>query len=84
MGFVADVPRLRRIDFPDTVYQVTSRGNGRDVIFWSDDDRTRFLAQLANDLHTAAVVFYAFVLATSHSRIVGSEAWSAAAFSVGP
>ena len=36
--------RAPRIDFPDAVYHVTSRGNGRDVIFWSDDDRRRFLA----------------------------------------
>ncbi len=50
------------IDFPDAVYHVTSRGNGRQVIFWNDEDRERFLAQLADNLHTAAVVLYAYVL----------------------
>jgi len=60
--FWPDMPRPPRIDFPDAVYHVTSPGNGRDVIFWSDDDRRRLLAQLADNLPTAAVVLYAFVL----------------------
>jgi len=38
-----------RIDFPDAVYHVTSRGNGRAVIFCCDDDRQRFVAQLADN-----------------------------------
>ena len=53
------MPRPPRIDFPDAVYHVTSRGNGRAVIFWSDADRERFLAQLADNLHLANVVLYA-------------------------
>ncbi len=44
------MPRPPRIDFPDAVYHVTSRGNGCDVIFWSDEDRRRFLGQLADNL----------------------------------
>ena len=35
--------RPPRIDLPGAVYHVTSRGNGRAEIFWSDDDRQRFL-----------------------------------------
>ena len=54
--------RPPRIDFPDAVYHVTSRGNGRAVIFSSDADRQRFLAQLADGLHVAGVVLYAYVL----------------------
>jgi len=54
--------RPPRIDFSNAVYHVTSRGNGRAVIFWSDDDRQRFLAQLADSLHTAGVRLYAFAL----------------------
>ncbi len=68
--FWLNMPRPPRIDFPDAVYHVTSRGNGRDVIFCSDDDRTRFLAQLADNLHTAAVLLYAFVLMDNHVHAV--------------
>jgi hypothetical protein len=50
------MPRPPRIDLPDAVYHVTSRGNGRAVIFWTDADRTRFLCQLADSLHTFGVV----------------------------
>jgi hypothetical protein len=49
------MPRPPRIDFPDAVYHVTSRGNGRADIFWSDDDRQRFLAQLSHHLQLAGV-----------------------------
>ena len=49
------MPRPPRIDFPDAVYHVTSRGNGRADIFYSDEDRQRFLAQLAHHLHLCAV-----------------------------
>jgi hypothetical protein len=41
------MPRPPRIDFPDAVCHVTSRGNGRAAIFWTADDRQRFLDQLA-------------------------------------
>ena len=64
------MPRPPRIDFPDAVYHVTSRGNGRSVIFRSDADRLRFLAQLADNLHVAAVVLYAYVLLDNHFHLV--------------
>ena len=62
--------RPPRIDFPDAVYHVTSRGNGRDVIFWSDTDRERFLCQLADSLRTTAVVLYAYVLMDNHIHLL--------------
>ena len=45
------MPRPPRIDVPDAVYHVTSRGNGRADIFSNDEDRQRFLAQLRHHLH---------------------------------
>ena len=62
--------RPPRIDFPNAVYHVTSRGNARGVIFWSDDDRQRFLAQLADSLHTSGVQLYAFVLMKNHFHLL--------------
>ena len=46
--------RPPRIDFPDALYHVTNRGSGRADIFFSDDDRQRFLGQLAHHLHLIA------------------------------
>jgi len=56
------------IDSPDDVYHVTSRGNGRAEIFWYDDDRQRFLAQLADNLHRAAAQLDAFALRRQLAR----------------
>ena len=64
------MPRPPRIDFPDALYHVTSRGNGRATIFHSDADRERFLAQLADSLHTAAVVLHAYVLMDNHFHLL--------------
>jgi len=60
------MPRPPRIDFPDAVYHVTSRGNGRAEIFWTDDDRQRFLGQLSQHLQMTGVVLYAYVLMDNH------------------
>ncbi|NLX99653.1 MAG: hypothetical protein GXY83_26270 [Rhodopirellula sp.] len=64
------MPRPPRIDFPDAVYHVTSRGNGRADIFHTDEDRQRFLAQLAHHLHQCAVVLYAHTLMDNHFHIL--------------
>jgi REP element-mobilizing transposase RayT len=62
--------RPPRIDFPDALYHVTSRGNGRQVIFWNDDDRERFLGQLADNLRVAGAVLYAYVLMDNHFHLL--------------
>ena len=64
------MPRPLRFDFPDAIYHVTSRGNGRSVIFRSDADRLRFLAQLADNLHLAGVVLYAYVLMDKYFQLL--------------
>ena len=64
------MPRPPRIDFPDAVYHVTSRGNGRADIVYSDDDRQRFLAQLAHHLCQCGVVLYAFALMQNHVHLL--------------
>ncbi len=64
------MPRPPRIDFPDAVYHVTSRGNGRAEIFHSDEDRQRFLSQLAHHLHLCDVKLYAFVLMENHFHLL--------------
>ena len=64
------MPRPPRIDFADAVYHVTSRGNGRADVFWSDEDRRRFLGQLSHHLHLAGVVLYAYVLMENHFHLL--------------
>jgi putative transposase len=64
------MPRPPRIDFPDAVDHVTSRGNGRADIFWNDDDRRRFLGQLAHQLQLTGVVLYAYVLMGNHIHLL--------------
>ena len=60
------MPRPPRIDFPDAVYHVTTRGNGRAEIFGSDEDRQRFLGQLSHHLQITGVVLYAYALMDNH------------------
>ena len=60
------MPRPPRMDFPDALYHVTTRGNGRAEIFWSDEDRQRFLGQLSHHLQMTGVALYAYVLMDNH------------------
>jgi hypothetical protein len=39
--------RPLRIEFPGAIYHVTSRGDGRDDIYLSEDDRQMFLRVLS-------------------------------------
>ena len=64
------MPRPPRIDFPDAVYHVTSRGNGRSDIFLSDDDRERFIAQLSHHAQMADAAIFAFVLMDNHFHLL--------------
>jgi len=64
------MPRLPRINFPDALYHVTSRGNGRARIFFDDDDRRRFLRQLRDNVDTHALMLYAFVLMDNHFHLL--------------
>ena len=64
------MPRAPRINFPDAVYHVTSRGNGRARIFFDDEDRHRFLRQLRDNVDTHAVMLYALVLMDNHFHLL--------------
>ena len=52
------MPRHLRIKYVGAKYHVTSRGNGREKIFYSDDDRERFLEQLDAALVEDGVILY--------------------------
>ena len=40
------MPRRARIVLPDIPHHITQRGNGRQQVFFTDDDRRVYLAQL--------------------------------------
>jgi hypothetical protein len=54
--------RPPRIDFPDALYHVVSRGNGWADIFRTDGDRLRFLRQRGDGIQTVGVLLFAYVL----------------------
>ena len=68
--YANSMARPPRIDFPDALYHVTSRSNGRQVIFRNDDDRLRFLGQLSDGLRLCGAVLYAYVLMDNHFHLL--------------
>jgi putative transposase len=64
------MPRLPRINFPNAVYHVTARGNGRATIFFDDDDRERFRRQLDDNVRTHGILLYAWVLMDNHFHLL--------------
>ena len=64
------MPRPPRVEYEGALYHVTSRGNGRQVIFHSDRDRLRFLDQLQDNIETFGVELYAYVLMSNHYHLL--------------
>jgi len=64
------VSRPLRIQYPDAFYHVTCRGNGRQSIFLSDQDRKKFLELLSRSLDIYQVRLLAFVLMTNHFHMI--------------
>ncbi len=73
--------RAPRLNFPDAVYHVSSRGNGRArtdkggyQIVCEDDERQRFPRQLQDDVATHAVRPYAWGLMDNHFHLLARAA----------
>ena len=64
------MPSPPRIEYPNALYHVTSRGNARQTLFHTDQDRQRFLTQLQDNLDSYGVVLSAWVLMTNHFHLV--------------
>jgi REP element-mobilizing transposase RayT len=62
--------RPLRIEYPGAVYHVTSRGNAREAIFLSDDDRRKFLGVLAATREKYNWLCHAFCLLDNHYHLV--------------
>ncbi len=62
--------RPLRLEFPGALYHVTSRGDGREDIYLSDDDRNAWLAVLGQVCVRFNWVCHAYCLMTNHYHIV--------------
>ena len=62
--------RPLRVEFPAAVYHVTARGNERKAIFRDDEDRDRFLRQLAREVDQHRWRCHAYCLMDNHYHLV--------------
>jgi putative transposase len=62
--------RPLRLEFPGALYHVTSRGDGREDIYLSDDDRIAWLTVLGRVCVRFNWVCHAYCLMTNHYHIV--------------
>lgn len=62
--------RPLRLEFPEAVYHVTSRGNARQDIFADDSDRQRFLAILSSTIHRYNWICHAYCLMDNHYHLL--------------
>ena len=59
-----------RIEFPNALYHVTSRGDRREAIFESDDDRLSFLQTLGQVVEQFNWLCYAWCLMDNHYHLL--------------
>ena len=62
--------RPLRIEYPDAVYHVTSRGNARSDIFHSDQDREEFLNILDTVVKRFNWLCHAYCLMDNHYHLL--------------
>lgn len=62
--------RQWRIEYPNAIYHVMSRGNGGQDIFLSDNDRTLFLSLLEELFERYNIQIHAYVLMGNHYHLL--------------
>ena len=62
--------RPLRIEYPGAVYHITSRGNAREAIFVSDEDRRKFLEVLASAVEKYNWLCHTFCLLDNHYHLI--------------
>jgi len=62
--------RPLRIEYPGAVYHVTSRGDGREAIYLTDEDREMFLKVLSHVVERFGWVCHAWCLMTNHYHLM--------------
>ena len=64
------MPRISRIVIPDVPYHVTQRGNNRQDVFFTDDDRRAYLAWLKEYSRAFGLDLLGWCLMTNHVHFV--------------
>jgi putative transposase len=62
--------RPLRIEFPGAVYHITTRGNGREEIFFEDSDRLRFLEIFSGTIEKYNWLCHSYCLMDNHYHLV--------------
>lgn len=62
--------RSLRIEYPGALYHITSRGDGQENIFLSDDDRALFIILLSELCARCNWICYAFCLMSNHYHLL--------------
>lgn len=65
-----DMARPWRIEYPGALYHIISRGNGRQDIFFSDQDRPAFVELLQAISERDAIDLHAHVLMNNHDHLL--------------
>src|SRR4051794_22900879 len=64
------MPRMVRLFLPGLTHHVLQRGNNRQPIFFSDEDRRLFLRWLGAALAAEGCALHAYVLMTNHFHLL--------------
>lgn len=64
------MPRQARLDVPGALHHIMVRGINKSTIFEDDQDRSRFLDRLGENVTAARATVYAWALMTNHAHIL--------------
>ncbi len=64
------MPRLPRLIIPGVAHHLTQRGNRRQIVFFSDSDKSLYLKLLADALEGSRIRLLAYCLMTNHVHLV--------------
>ena len=65
------MPRAARIVFPGVPHHITQRGNRRQPVFFTDDDKALYLRLLSKWAQKAGLILWAYCLMDNHVHHVG-------------
>ena len=64
------MPRLARVVIPNTPYHITHRGNRGGDVFFSDDDRAQYLADLGFCATKVGLEIWGYCLMPNHVHLI--------------